>query len=161
MALAEQQFWEPELFEHPRDGENMPVGKRGLWDGHGVGHAATLERRLEGLDFLGGQMAQVGQGTGMDLAAFTPTLAQQNRGWGVPIGDLDYEHATNINRPNMASIRKNHANYMPTFYKFDHPQTRITIGSGLNSCMNLGQERIDQKVGILLGEVKVLVASDT
>jgi hypothetical protein len=30
---------------------------------------------------------------------------------------------------------------MPTFYKFDHPQTRTIIGSGLNSRMNLGLEK--------------------
>ena len=64
VAFSEQQLGEPELFDHARDGENVAVGKRGLGDGHGVSHAAALERRLEGLDLLGGQMAQSWPGCG-------------------------------------------------------------------------------------------------
>ncbi len=67
----------------------MAVGAAAL-DGEGGGGGAeglVAEQAPQGFDLLGGPVREVGEGAFADLAALTPSLAQEDGGGRVPVGD--------------------------------------------------------------------------
>ena len=68
-------------------------GGDGLEGVAGGDQLLALEGAAQHLDGIVGELGQIGQGAGFDLAVLAVAFAQQDSGRGVAVGDAGYVHA--------------------------------------------------------------------
>src|SRR5215469_5642148 len=81
-----------------KDGGNVAVGKRtgdvkGIGQGGRWGCQRAGQSRTKGVNLLGGEMGDVGEGASLDFAVLAVGFAQEDGGRGVAIGDSGDVHA--------------------------------------------------------------------
>ena len=82
---------ETQLVQSAEDGGDVAVRARaddieGLRQ-RGAEGGRALQDGAQGVDLGGGPMGEIGDGAVVDFAVFAEALAQEDRGWGVAIGD--------------------------------------------------------------------------